>query len=141
MAGNRSYLAGNLLASIPLLTASLASSGYANPVVTTGISVTELGRAAPDLLVLDVDNLDIDPLELLRQTRFVLPGCVIAVYSGTESQRWARSCHLAGANCMLSKRSDGSQLVVGLLQALSSGCFTDPAFDDILPTLSTRNTG
>jgi len=128
MASTRSYLAGNRVACIPLLTASLASSGYADPVVTSGINITELGRAAPDLLVLDIDDLDIDPIELLRQTRFVLPDCIIVVYSGDRREHWARSCHLAGANCILSKRSDGTQLAAGLVHAVSSGCFTDPVF-------------
>jgi DNA-binding NarL/FixJ family response regulator len=134
MAVTRSYLAGNRTTRIPLLTASLASSGYENPVISSGINVSELGRAAPDLLVLDVDDLDIDPIELLRRTRFVLPNCIIAVYSDLRRSHWARSCHLAGANCMLSKHSDAAQLVAGLRQALSSGCYTDPVFAERLPT-------
>ena len=128
MAGARSYLSGNHVACIPLLTASLASSGFVDPVITAGINVTELGRAAPDLLVLDVDDLDIDPIELIRRTRFVLPGCIIVVYSDGRRPNWARACHLAGANCMLSKQSTGNQLVAGLDEALRSGCFTDPVF-------------
>ena len=124
----RSYLAGNRTACIPLLTASLASSGFMQPVVAERIIVTELGLAAPDLLVLDIDDLDTDPLELLRMMRFVLPTCIIAVYSGTLRQSWALSCHLAGANCILSKSSDEAQIAAGLRQALTSGCFTDPSF-------------
>jgi DNA-binding NarL/FixJ family response regulator len=128
MAGTRSYLAGNHAACIPLLTASLASLGYADPVVTAGISVTELGRAAPDLLVLDIDNPVTDAIELLRRTRFVLPQCIIAIYTDVLRQSWARSCHVAGASCILSKQDDEGQLVAGLRNALSSGCFTDAAF-------------
>jgi len=90
--------------------------------------VTELGLAVPDLLVLDVDDLDIDALELLRMTRFVLPLCMIAVYSGTLRQSWALACHLAGANCLLAKSSDKDQIVTGLRQAFTTGCFTDPSF-------------
>ena len=125
-----SYLAGNQSSCIPLLEASLAASGYPNPVISSRIDVVELGRTAPDLLVLDVDDIDIDPIELLRRTRFVLPGCIIAVYSGMLERTWARSCHLAGANCLLSKLSDETHLVAGLRQACSSGCFTDPVFTE-----------
>jgi len=79
-------------------------------------------------VVLDVDDLDIDALELLRMTRFVLPLCMIAVYSGTLRQSWALACHLAGANCLLAKSSDKDQIVTGLRQAFTTGCFTDPSF-------------
>ena len=78
--------------------------------------------------VLDIDDLDTDPLELIRMTRFVLPTCIIAVYTGTLRESWARACHVAGANCVLSKASDETQIAVGLRQALASGCFTDPSF-------------
>jgi DNA-binding NarL/FixJ family response regulator len=143
MARTRSCIAGNRASRIPLLTASLASSGYPDPVICPRINVTELGRSAPDLLVLDVDDIEVDPLELIRRTRFVLPGCTIVVYSGLLRQSWAKSCHLAGANCVLSKWSNAAQLVAGLSQALSSGSFTDPMFaqslltkkDDHLPIL------
>ncbi len=90
--------------------------------------MTELGLVAPHIVVLDIDNLDIDPLELLRMIRFVLPGCVIAVYSGTLEQDWALACHLAGANCVLSKGSDEAHISAGLRQATAIGCFTDPRF-------------
>ncbi len=128
MAGTRAYLSGNRAASIPLLTAALAACGYVNPVITDRINVTELGRAAPDLLVLDIDAVDVDPLELLRRTRFVLPECLIAIYSAMRSRNWARSCHLAGANCILYKQVDEAHLVAGLNHTLSSGCYTDPIF-------------
>lgn len=61
-------------------------------------------------------------------TRFVLPGCIIAVYSGTLRESWALACHLAGANCILSKNGEQSEIVTGLRQSLTSGCFTDPGF-------------
>jgi DNA-binding NarL/FixJ family response regulator len=124
----RSYLAGNRAASIPLLTAALLSSGFESPAVAERINVTELGLAAPHIVVLDVDDLDVDPFELLRMIRFVLPLCVIAVYSGTLEQRWALTCHLAGANCLLSKTSNEEQITAGLRQGLASGCFTDSSF-------------
>jgi DNA-binding NarL/FixJ family response regulator len=124
----RSYLAGHRAASIPLLTAALLSSGFESPAVAERINVTELGLATPQIVVLDVDDLDIDPFELLRMIRFVLPLCVIAVYSGTLEQGWALNCHLAGANCVLSKTSNEEQLTAGVREGITSGCFTDPSF-------------
>ena len=96
------------------------------------LDVTELGRLAPDLLVCDVDELDVDPLEMLRRIRFVLPDCMIAVYTGVMKRTWGRACHLAGANCLLSKDSDERDLSEGLRGALQSGCYTDPRFASII---------
>lgn len=111
-----------------MLTAALLASGFAPPTIAERINVTELGLATPRIVVLDVDDLDIDPFELMRMIRFVLPLCLIAVYSGTLEQSWALSCHLAGANCVLSKTSNAEQLAAGLSEGLISGCFTDPSF-------------
>lgn len=121
-------LAGVAPAAIPLLTAVFQAAGIANPPTIAACNVSELGRLRPDLLVCDLDALDVDPLELLRQVRFVLPDCMIAVYSDRTQNKWSLSCHLAGANCMLSKLSAGGALSKGILEALESGCYTDPRF-------------
>jgi DNA-binding NarL/FixJ family response regulator len=92
------------------------------------LDVTELGKLAPSLLVCDVDECTVDPLELLRQIRFVLPESMIAVYTGDVDRSWGLACHLAGANCLLSKESDEPSLTMGLRGALESGCYTDPRF-------------
>jgi DNA-binding NarL/FixJ family response regulator len=70
----------------------------------------------------------VDKLELLRQIRFVLPSCVIVVYSGDSHRAWGLACHIAGANALLSKDSSKAELVEGLGDALASGCYTDPRF-------------
>ena len=93
-----------------------------------GLDVAHLGKLAPDLLVCDVDELTIDPLELLRQLRFVLPECLIALYTGNMKRTWSVACHLAGVNCMLSKDADERVLAKGLRDARRSGCYTDPRF-------------
>jgi DNA-binding NarL/FixJ family response regulator len=113
---------------VQLLTASIASAGSPAPVVVSHLSVTDIGLLAPSLLVVDVDGLDIDPLEMLRRLRFVLPGCILAVYTNVLEEPWALACHMAGASCLLSKSSDAAQVTVGLRRSLISGCFTDPSF-------------
>src|SRR5487761_2447129 len=110
----------------PAFGAVLKAAGEPAPATLARLDVSELGRLAPDLLVCDIDDIDVDPLELLRQIRFVLPNCVIAVYSGDMHRSWGRACHLAGANCLLAKGSDERGLSDGLRGALSIGCFTDP---------------
>jgi DNA-binding NarL/FixJ family response regulator len=92
------------------------------------VDVRELGEIRPDLLVCDLDGLVVDKLERLRQVRFVLPSCTIAVYSNDARRSWGLACHLAGATCLLSKASSETELREGLLDALESGCYTDPRF-------------
>ncbi len=92
--------------------------------------VAELGKRKPHVIVCDVDRLTIDPLEFLRQLRFVLPDTIIAVLTATIATPWAVSCHLAGVTCMLCASSSQARIVVGLRDALRSGCYTDPRFED-----------
>lgn len=115
-------------AAVELLAASLTAVSHPLPVVFTHIRVTELGLLAPHTLVTDVDGLDVDPLEMLRMLRFVIPACMIAVYTNVLEEPWALACHMAGANCLLSKASDLTAITIGLRGALRSGCFTDPDF-------------
>ncbi len=113
---------------IPLLGASLKAAGQPGLAIVAHLDVAALGKLSPDVLVADVDRQKVDPLEMLRQLRFVLPECVIVVYTGTVTRAWGRACHLAGASCVLSKESGKALLVSGLQCAIETGCFTDPRF-------------
>ncbi len=98
------------------------------PAIAARLDVAELGALKPDLLVCDIDNLEVDPLELVRQLRFVLPGCIIMIYTAVTKRAWSVQCHLAGANGILSKDSTNAQLALGIRGAVRNGCFTDPRF-------------
>ncbi len=111
-----------------MFSAVLKAAGELPLATLARLDVPELGKLLPDVLVCDVDAAETDSLELLRQIRFVLPECLIAVYSGTTARAWAVACHLAGANCLLSKGSDERQLAKGLRGGLRNGCYTDPRF-------------
>lgn len=113
---------------VPLLGAALKGAGEPGLTIVAQLDVAELGRLAPDVLVADVDRQKVDPLEILRQLRFVLPECVIVVYTAGATRAWSRECHLAGASCVLSKESHAPLLVSGLQHAIRTGCFTDPRF-------------
>ncbi len=121
-------LAGIDRAILPLLSDVLKQSGESTRAVVAKLEVRALGKLHPDLLIGDVDDLAVDPLEILRQIRFVLPNCLIAVYSGDSHRAWGRACHLAGANCLLSKKSTTHELSAGVHDAVKSGCYTDPRF-------------
>jgi DNA-binding NarL/FixJ family response regulator len=105
---------------------ALKDSGAPAIVVLARVEVPELRAIAPELLICDIDFLAVDSLEVLRQLRFVLPECIIVVYTETARIAWARECHSAGANGILSKDSIAAELATGLRAAMRSGCFTDP---------------
>ena len=106
---------------VPIFSAVFKAAGEPALATVARLDVVELGRLAPDVLVCDLDDVDGDPLELLRQIRFVLPDCLIAVYSGLMEREWGRACHLAGANCLLAKSSNERRLSDGLRGALLTG--------------------
>ena len=113
---------------IPLVGSALRDAGESSITRVSRLNVAELRNLAPDVLVADIDRVGTDSLELLRQLRFVLPDCVMIVYTAVSTSTWARACHLAGANGLLSKASDESQLANGMRRAIRGGCFTDPWF-------------
>ena len=113
---------------VPLLSAALRSAGEPALSILVRLDVAELSRRTPNILIVDVDHLEVAPLEMVRQLRFVLPECILVDYTSTAEQAWARECHLAGATCVLSKDSNEGQLTNGLRHAVESGCWTDPRF-------------
>jgi DNA-binding NarL/FixJ family response regulator len=121
-------LAGIDVEIVPMFSAVFKSSGGTALATVAHLDVSELAKLAPDLLVCDIDDLEVDPLELLRRIRFVLPDCLIAVYTGVVTAAWGRACHLAGGNCLLAKDATQAELSLGLRVALRSGCYTDPRF-------------
>ncbi|MDQ2993057.1 MAG: hypothetical protein M3R30_09610 [Candidatus Eremiobacteraeota bacterium] len=111
---------------IAMLIAVLERAGLAMSPSVASLDVVELGKLAPDVLVADLDALTVDPLERLRQLRFVLPSCIIVVYTANNTRAWGVEYHLAGANAVLSKASTEAELAAGVRSALQRGCFTDP---------------
>ena len=123
-----SCLAGIAGDKVAMFGSVLRKAGQPALATISRLDVTELGQLHPTLVICDVDDLQIDPLEMLRRLRFVLPECLIVVYTGLLERTWCIACHLAGANCVLSKESSGIELSSGLRGAMQNGCYTDPRF-------------
>ncbi len=123
-----SCLAGIDSGMLATFDAVLRSADVPTPAVRARLAITDVSKLRPALLVCDLDGLAVDALELLRQLRFVLPACIIAVYSGATRSGWSLDCHLAGANGLLAKQSTRAELVTGVRDTWRSGCFTDPRF-------------
>jgi len=113
---------------VALFTALVEAAELSLQTVAERINVVAIGKLAPTLLICDIDALEVDQLETLRQLRFVLPACVIVVYTTNMERAWSIACHLAGANGLLSKDSSEAELGAGVFGALRNGCFTDPRF-------------
>jgi DNA-binding NarL/FixJ family response regulator len=105
----------------------LTRGGFDGPQNFERLAVAEIARHTPRAMMVDLDHLKTDRLECVRQLRFVLPECIIAVVSSELQGNWAARCHLAGATGVLS-RSAVPQMVAGLLRAVRNGCYTDPSF-------------
>ncbi len=113
---------------VAMFSAILKTAGFPALATLAALDVRELGSVNPDVLVCDVDAAAVDKLELLRRIRFVIPDCLIAVYTGSTERTWGLACHLAGANCLLSKASNERQLTKAVIGAMRTGCYTDPRF-------------
>jgi DNA-binding NarL/FixJ family response regulator len=112
------------------LSALLVGLGAELVLVAERVRVGELARLRLDLLLIDADQFELDPLETLRMTRFVLPNCVIALHTDVAGLKWPFECHLAGANCVLLKGTTAVDITAGIRRTLRTGCFTDPGFAD-----------
>lgn len=121
-------LAGLDPKAVTLFVTVLKAAGIPERPALAGLDVADLGKRLPTFLVCDLDGIDVDKLELLRQIRFVLPECVIGVYTEVIDRAWGLECHLAGANCMLSKDTGAAKLADGVRNAIANGCYTDPQF-------------
>ncbi len=110
----------------------LTRGGFAGPQNFERLAVAKIAHHAPRAILVDFDHLETDRLECVRQIRFVLPQCTIAVVSSDLQGAWAAQCHLAGATGVLS-RSDVAHMLAGLRQAVRSGCYTDRSFTAQVP--------
>jgi DNA-binding NarL/FixJ family response regulator len=124
----RSCLIAQPGAKTRFLSALLTGLGAELVLVAERVRVRELARLRLGFLLVDADQFELDPLETLRMTRFVLPNCVIAVHTDLASASWPFECHLAGANCVLLKGTTAADIAAGIKRTMRTGCFTDPGF-------------
>jgi DNA-binding NarL/FixJ family response regulator len=105
----------------------LTRGGFDDPRNFDCLAVAKIAQHAPRAMLVDLDNVQTDPLECVRQLRFVLPQCAIVVVLPDSTESWAAQCHLAGASGVLS-RASLPRMLAGLRRAVRHGCFTDPSF-------------
>jgi DNA-binding NarL/FixJ family response regulator len=133
MEHNRSAILSCNATAADLLSDVLLQAGYDRPQRSEDLGVAKLARYAPRVLMIDLDHLRSDKLESIRQLRFVLPNCVIAVISSNSERSWTRQCHMAGANGVLCSGGDTRRVLAGLRRAVQTGCYTDSGSAAIEP--------
>lgn len=79
----------------------------------------------PDLIFVDIDFTQQEPLKLMTLLRTLLPKALIAIYTSKRSAEWAKACHFSGANAVLTKAAERGEIVAGLRQMIETGEFTD----------------
>lgn len=110
---------------VPTLADVFAEVGLELRFVAADVDMHKLLDEQPDVLFVDADFVNQEPLRLINALRMLVPAAVICVYTGARSPDWARAAHFAGANAIFSKHADRNEIVAGLRGALRDEPFTD----------------
>ena len=110
---------------VPILAEVFAEIGLELRSVATDVDMHGLLDEQPDVLFVDADFVNQEPLRLVNALRMLVPAAVICVYTSQRSPDWAKACHFAGANAVFSKNADRREIVSGISGALRNEPFTD----------------
>lgn len=122
----RSYLIEPQKLFLPALTAFLESVGLKVEKTSSHVDLRDLVSEQPQLIFMDLDFVDGEPLETISIIRAVLPLATICVYTSVKGGvTWPKACHYAGANAVFSKSAQEDEVLAGLKTAIETGAFTD----------------
>jgi DNA-binding NarL/FixJ family response regulator len=115
---------------VPTLAEVFGEIGLEMLNVSSDINVERILDEQPDVLFIDADFLNEDPLRLVNSLRVFVPEAIICVYTGERSSQWAKACHFAGATAVFSKNAPRSEIVAGMQDALQRRPYTDVRLRD-----------
>ncbi|HTU82229.1 MAG TPA: hypothetical protein VMF61_08875 [Candidatus Acidoferrales bacterium] len=110
---------------VPILADVFTELGLELTSVSSDIDMHKLLDDQPDVLFVDADFVNQEPLRLINALRMLVPESVICVYTGQRSPDWAKACHFAGATAVFSKNAHRREIVSGMRDALQHERFTD----------------
>lgn len=113
----------------PFLTQLLSGEGFSVVASLESMSLDEIGRNEPDVVFVDIDFIEVEPITAIRQLHGVVPNATICAYTGRTDPEWAAAIRSAGANCVISKSATPSEIVEAIQRALHVGTFIDHRFD------------
>jgi DNA-binding NarL/FixJ family response regulator len=115
---------------VPTLAEVFGEIGLEMLNVSSEVNVERILDEQPDVLFVDADFVNEDPLRLVNSLRLVVPEAIICVYTGERSSQWAKACHFAGATAVFSKNAPRSEIVAGMQEALQRRPYTDARLRD-----------
>ncbi|MHB1551652.1 MAG: response regulator [Vulcanimicrobiaceae bacterium] len=122
----RSYVIETQKLFVPALVAFLEKAGLKVEKTASQVDLRDLLTEQPQLVFIDLDFLDGEPLETISIVRMLLPTAVICAYTTVKGGvTWPKACHYAGANAVFSKSAQEDEVVAGLRTAIETGSFTD----------------
>ncbi len=107
-----------------------ADAGLQLQSVSKDADFRQLLDEQPDVVFIDVDFTEQEPLHLIRLIHTLLPQAFICVYAGHRTAEWAKACHFSGANAVFSKHADREEIVAGLHDMFETRHFTDVRLRD-----------
>ena len=102
----------------PFLRDILSAAGFVVLAMLDALSLTTVSRIRPHVVLIDFDYLDIDSTAALEKLRYSLPEVTICAYTGRTDEDWIRASIIAGANCMISKAAEPSEIVESIQHAI-----------------------
>lgn len=92
---------------------------------SSDVNFRTMVESPPDLIFVDVDFSSQEPLRFVSLIRTLLPKALIAVYTSMRSAEWAKAVRFSGANAVLTKSAERTEIVTGLRQMIETGEYTD----------------
>jgi len=115
----------------PYLTQLLSGVGFNVVASLESVSLDVIGRNEPDVVFVDLDFVEVEPITAIRQLHGVVPSATICAYTGRTDEGWAAACSGAGANCVISKSATPSEIISGIQHALDVGAFVDDRLNGV----------
>lgn len=97
---------------MPTLAEVFQEAGYEVRGVSGGADARTLMDAQPDVVFVDIDYVDQEPVRLIGIVRAILPRAAICIYTGIS--KWVKSHRFPGATAVFGKDEDRQQIVAGL---------------------------
>jgi DNA-binding NarL/FixJ family response regulator len=109
----------------PFLSQLLSEAGFTVVTILESVAVDELGRTEPQLVVIDIDFVDDDPVTTIKLLHTVVPLATLCVYTGTVDEGFAQTLVRAGAHAVITKLASPQEIVEAIRAALSKGSYLD----------------
>jgi len=115
---------------VPALVEVFAELGLDLLGVSGDVDLHGMLETQPDVVFVDADYVNQEPLHLVSLLRTLVPEGAICVYTSERNPRWAAACHAAGATAVLSKNARRGEVVAGLRDAVYHRTYTDVRLRD-----------